>query len=75
MDTGETSLFQWTRELYSFVSRFIPIERWPLLIMSLFSFHNETRAFHYYYYLTYSNLRFSCSKHPHTFSPIPALGN
>ena len=23
--------------------RFIPIERWPLLVMSLFKFHNETR--------------------------------
>jgi len=23
--------------------RFIPIERWPLLVMSLFTFHNETR--------------------------------
>ncbi len=25
--------------------RFIPIERWPLLVLSLFAFHNETRTF------------------------------
>ncbi|KAF9565396.1 HlyIII-domain-containing protein [Agrocybe pediades] len=26
--------------------RFIPIERWPLIVMSLFSFHNETLNIH-----------------------------
>ena len=26
--------------------RFIPIERWPLIILSLFALHNETRESH-----------------------------
>ena len=25
--------------------RFIPLDKWPLIIMSLFAWHNETRAF------------------------------
>lgn len=28
---------------FSLLNRFIPLERWPLIVMSLFAFHNETR--------------------------------
>jgi len=53
---------------------FIPIERWPLIILSLFAFHNETRQF-VYICTPLPSLISITSKHPHSPNPVPSLGN
>lgn len=53
------------------VRRFIPLERWPLIILSLFMLHNETRKS---VFLPLAALPHrAISQHPHAPHPLPRL--
>ena len=73
--TGELNIFGFNIPV-DLVYRFIPIEKWPLIVLSLFACHNETRQSSYFLlpHFPKTNLIFT-SKHLYAPASVPSLGN